>query len=53
MGCRHATAGILGVTQANFGWGVISGGGIAIIAMITDRIIQAWSRRKKQELGIA
>ena len=41
-----------GVTKANFGWGVISGGGIALIAMITDRIIQAWSHRKKQELGI-
>ena len=42
-----------GVTKANFGWGVISGGGIALIAMITDRIIQAWSARKKQELGLA
>ena len=42
-----------GVTKANFGWGVISGGGIALIAMITDRIIQAWSARKKRELGIA
>jgi glycine betaine/proline transport system permease protein len=43
----------LSVTTANFGMGVITGGGIAIIAMITDRIIQAWSHRKKQELGIA
>ena len=41
------------VTQSNFGTGVIAGGGMALIAMITDRIIQAWSRRKKQELGIA
>lgn len=41
------------VTKANFGTGVIAGGGMALIAMITDRIIQAWSNRKKQELGLA
>jgi glycine betaine/proline transport system permease protein len=41
------------VTKANFGTGVIAGGGMAIIAMITDRIIQSWSNRKKQELGLA
>jgi glycine betaine/proline transport system permease protein len=41
------------VTKSNFGTGVIAGAGMALIAMITDRIIQAWSRRKKQELGIA
>jgi len=40
------------VTKSNFGTGVIAGAGMALIAMITDRIIQAWSRRKKQELGI-
>ena len=40
------------VTKANFGTGVIAGGGMALIAMITDRIIQAWSNRKKQELGL-
>ena len=41
------------VTKSNFGTGVIAGGGMALIAMITDRIIQAWSNRKKQELGLA
>jgi ABC-type proline/glycine betaine transport system permease subunit len=41
------------VTKANFGWGVIAGGGIALLAMITDRIIQAWTARKKRELGLA
>ncbi len=41
------------VTKGNFGTGVIAGGGMALIAMITDRIIQAWSNRKKQELGLA
>ncbi len=42
-----------GVTQANFGWGVVAGGSIALIAMVTDRILQAWSRGKKAEMGIA
>jgi glycine betaine/proline transport system permease protein len=42
-----------GVTKANFGWGVVAGGSIALIAMVTDRILQAWSHRKKSELGIA
>ena len=42
-----------GVTKANFGWGVVAGGSIALIAMVTDRILQAWSRRKKAEMGIA
>ena len=41
------------VTKSNFGTGVIAGGGMALIAMITDRIIQSWSNRKKQELGLA
>ncbi len=42
-----------GVTKANFGWGVVAGGSIALIAMVTDRILQAWSHRKKVEMGIA
>lgn len=42
-----------GVTKANFGWGVIAGGDIALIAMITDRILQSWCARKKIELGLA
>jgi glycine betaine/proline transport system permease protein len=43
----------LSVTTADFGQGVIAGGGIALIAMVTDRIIQAWSARKKHDLGLA
>ena len=39
--------------SVNFGMGVIAGLGIALIAMITDRIIQAWSRKRKEELGLA
>lgn len=41
------------LTNANFGLGVIAGLGIALIAMITDRIVQAWSHKKKIELGLA
>ncbi len=41
-----------GVTKANFGWGVVAGGSIALIAMLTDRILQAWSHGKKAEMGI-
>ena len=42
-----------GVTKANFGWGVVAGGSIALIAMLTDRILQAWSAARKAEMGIA
>jgi len=41
------------LTNANFGEGTIAGLGIAIIAMITDRILQSWSHKKKIELGLA
>jgi glycine betaine/proline transport system permease protein len=40
------------LTHADMGMGVISGGSIAIIAMIGDRITQAWSGRKKEALGL-
>lgn len=41
------------LTNANFGLGVIAGLGIALIAIITDRILQSWSHKKKVELGLA
>ena len=34
------------------GRGLVAGFGIALIAIITDRIIQAWSARKKAVLGL-
>ena len=40
------------LTHADMGMGVISGGSIAIVAMIGDRITQAWSDRKKEALGL-
>ena len=40
------------LTNARFGQGVIAGGSMALIAMIADRIIQAWAASKKRDLGI-
>ncbi len=41
------------LTKAQFGSGAIAGLGIALIAMITDRILQSWSQKKKRELGLS
>ena len=40
------------LTNARFGQGVIAGGSMALMAMIADRIIQAWSQQKKRDLGL-
>jgi glycine betaine/proline transport system permease protein len=42
-----------GLTAGNPGLGVAAGLAIAFIAIITDRIIQSWSLRRKRELGLA
>ena len=39
--------------KADMGRGVIMGLSMALIAMVADRIIQAWSHRKKVALGLA
>lgn len=39
--------------KANAGQGLVAGLGIALIAMVADRIIQAWASRKKAQLGLA
>jgi glycine betaine/proline transport system permease protein len=39
--------------KADTGKGLVAGLSIALIAMISDRIIQAWANRKKAELGLA
>jgi glycine betaine/proline transport system permease protein len=41
------------LTNARFGQGVIAGGSMALMAMIADRIIQAWALQKKKDLGLA
>ncbi len=42
----------IGLTSADFGTGIIAGLGMALIAMIGDRIIQSWSTERKAALGI-
>ena len=34
----------IGLSKANFGLGMISGGSIAIIAILFDRVTQAWRK---------
>ena len=41
------------LTNARFGQGVIAGGSMALMAMIADRIIQAWAASKKRNLGLS
>jgi glycine betaine/proline transport system permease protein len=43
----------IALTAADFGKGAIAGISISLIAIITDRILQSWSARKKVELGLA
>ena len=38
--------------KANAGQGLVAGLSIAIIAMVADRIIQAWANKKKAQLGL-
>jgi glycine betaine/proline transport system permease protein len=40
------------MTSANFGMGVIAGGSIALLAMVTDRTLQALSARQTRRLGL-
>ena len=42
----------IALTSADFGTGIIAGLGMALIAMIGDRIIQSWSTERKAALGI-
>jgi glycine betaine/proline transport system permease protein len=40
------------LTNARFGQGFIAGGSMALMAMVADRIIQAWAMQKKRDLGL-
>ena len=42
----------LALNTGNVGEGFIAGMSMALIAMIADRITQAWSSQKKAELGL-
>jgi glycine betaine/proline transport system permease protein len=43
----------IALTKADTGRGIVAGLCVAFIAIIADRLISAWSNRKKRELGIA
>ena len=49
-GFLYSTSG--GGAQADTGRGIVAGLCVAFIAIIADRLISAWSYRKKRELGI-
>ena len=42
----------IALTKADSGRGLVAGASVACIAMISDRLISAWSRRRKRELGL-
>jgi glycine betaine/proline transport system permease protein len=44
---------MVALTWADTGRGVVSGLSVALIAIVTDRIIQSWSRRRKIALGMS
>jgi glycine betaine/proline transport system permease protein len=44
---------MVALTWADLGRGIVSGFSVALIAIITDQIIQSWSSRKKRDLGLA
>ena len=42
----------IALTKADTGRGIVAGVCVACIAIIADRLISAWARRRKDELGI-
>ena len=42
----------IGLGNGDFGFGIIAGLGMAVIAMIADRLTQAWSKKRQAELGL-
>ena len=42
----------IALTKADTGRGIVAGLCVAFIAIISDRLIGAWARRKKRELGL-
>lgn len=42
----------IALSSANAGQGLVAGLSMALIAMIADRIIQSWSTKRKQALGL-
>lgn len=44
---------MIALTWANVGKGMVSGLAVALIAIVTDRMIQSWASKKKADLGLA
>ncbi|HEY5598489.1 MAG TPA: ABC transporter permease subunit [Kiloniellales bacterium] len=42
----------IALTKADTGRGIVAGVSVAFIAIISDRLIAAWSRRRKRQLGL-
>ena len=42
----------IALTKADTGRGIVAGLSVAFIAMTADRLIAAWAKRRKQELGL-
>ena len=42
----------IALTKADTGRGLVAGICVAFIAIISDRLIGAWSKRRKAELGL-
>lgn len=42
----------IGLGDGDFGVGMVAGIGMAVIAIIADRITQAWSNRRRAEMGM-
>ena len=44
---------MVALSQANSGRGLVAGLSVAMLAIVFDRILQAWSARRKRALGLA
>ena len=42
----------IGLSDGNFGVGMIAGLCMAVIAIIVDRMTQAWSKKRQAQLGL-
>jgi glycine betaine/proline transport system permease protein len=43
----------IALTKADPGRGLVAGAGVACIAIVADRLMQAWAREKNRKLGLA
>ncbi len=43
----------IALTKADTGRGIVAGLCVAFIAITADRLIGAWAKRRKRELGLA